>query len=277
MRISVLIPAWNEAAQLPGLVDSLLAQEGVSMEAVVVANGCTDATASIARSYCAQFAANGHSLAVLELARQSKPAALRAGDLALRGFPRAYVDADAKLSPSALVHVAAALDTDEPRLAAPRIRFATSEKKLRRLVSFLEKASPFADEVVGGGFYAVNRAGRCRWEDFPDLISDDGFVVSAFAGHERILVNSAWFQVRFPSEERLIPVLARWEVGLHELRRQTGRRPPGARPWRVALQVAKNPRTFPVALFWWRLRHEARRIAAHQSRRSATEWSRADG
>jgi 4,4'-diaponeurosporenoate glycosyltransferase len=47
--VSIVIPARNEAANLPRLLESLRAQEGLEMEWIVVDDHSTDATAEIAR------------------------------------------------------------------------------------------------------------------------------------------------------------------------------------------------------------------------------------
>jgi cellulose synthase/poly-beta-1,6-N-acetylglucosamine synthase-like glycosyltransferase len=52
MNVSILVPAHNEAANIEGLLDSLLAKEtslARVTEIVVVASGCTDGTADLAR------------------------------------------------------------------------------------------------------------------------------------------------------------------------------------------------------------------------------------
>jgi glycosyltransferase involved in cell wall biosynthesis len=52
MNVSVVVPAYNEAANILRLLDSLLAQEtkiARIVEIVVVASGCTDGTADVAR------------------------------------------------------------------------------------------------------------------------------------------------------------------------------------------------------------------------------------
>ena len=52
MNVSILVPAHNEARNIENLLDSLLAQETHDariIEIVVVASGCTDETAVLAR------------------------------------------------------------------------------------------------------------------------------------------------------------------------------------------------------------------------------------
>lgn len=51
-RFSVVVPAYNSEQTLPETLDSVLAQEFGDWECVVVDDGSTDSTASIAESYC---------------------------------------------------------------------------------------------------------------------------------------------------------------------------------------------------------------------------------
>jgi cellulose synthase/poly-beta-1,6-N-acetylglucosamine synthase-like glycosyltransferase len=53
-RVSVLIPARNEAANIAGCLDAALASIGCEVEVVVMDDGSTDATASIVQAYAAR-------------------------------------------------------------------------------------------------------------------------------------------------------------------------------------------------------------------------------
>src|SRR5262245_18389828 len=92
---SVVIPEHDEAPAIQRCVDALFTgcRQG-ELDVVVVCNGCSDATAALARS-------SGHPVRVIELGKASKPAALRTGDAAVSAFPRLYLDADVSLPGSA--------------------------------------------------------------------------------------------------------------------------------------------------------------------------------
>jgi glycosyltransferase involved in cell wall biosynthesis len=272
--IGIVVPAWNEAESLPRLLASLLAQADVTIDAVVAPNGCLDDTAAAALAFVDRFAARGHRLRVIPLAVASKPAALQAGDEALQGFPRAYIDADVVLSPTALRDVAATLETPEPRVAAPRIRFA-APADTAGLAAFVETLPPFADDVVGGGFYAVNPAGRARWGAFPDLVADDAFVLGRFAPAERRVVATAEFRCRFPGRDRLPDVLARWELGRLQLDR-AGLAAPGGGGWRALRAILARPGRWPLAGRWLALKRAARASARRRLADGDLHWSRAE-
>lgn len=272
-RFGVVIPAWNEAETLPATLASLLAQGDLVLDIAVVANGCEDATAAVARARAEAFAASGHRLRVVEIAQASKAAALRAGDAAITTLPRAYLDADVTLSPGALREAAAALDASDPRVVAPQLRF-DAPADTARLAAFVETSPPFSNDVVGGGFYAVNAAGRARWGEFPDLLADDAFVLGRFARSERRLFTKVEFRCRFPDRARLPAVLARWEFGRLQAIRAGARVPPGRRA-EALLRVLPRPGVWSRAWLWFHLKQTARAEAARRSQ-ADTGWSRAD-
>ncbi|MET8139616.1 glycosyltransferase [Sphaerisporangium sp. NPDC005288] len=86
---SVIIPAHNEARVIGRLLSRLLAEASKDeFDVVVVANGCDDDTASVAR---------GFGVRVVETPVPSKREALRLGDEAAAVHPRVYVDADIEM------------------------------------------------------------------------------------------------------------------------------------------------------------------------------------
>ena len=188
--ISVIIPASNEAGYLGACLEALFAscdESGapVAGQAIVVANGCRDATAEIARSYIGR--SGRWDLEVIERQEGSKPRALNAGDQAARYDLRAYLDADVQLSAPLISQIIATLAQSASPLYAsgtPRIPQPLSWTS-RAYARFWQKL-PFNRTVAPGyGFFAVNAAGRARWGAFPDLISDDTFVRLQFLPHER--------------------------------------------------------------------------------------------
>lgn len=55
-RVAILVPARNEAANIPGCLDAALAQRSVPVEVVVIDDGSTDGTAAIVRAAAARDA-----------------------------------------------------------------------------------------------------------------------------------------------------------------------------------------------------------------------------
>ena len=90
-RLSVVIPAFNEAQRLPGTLEKLrlhLDARGTPYELVVVDDGSSDATAEAAR------AARGPVELLRHAQNRGKGHAVRTGMLAARGELRLMTDAD---------------------------------------------------------------------------------------------------------------------------------------------------------------------------------------
>ena len=178
---SVVIPAHDEEAVVGRCLDALLedARPG-EFEVVVVANGCSDATARVARE-------RGGDVTVLDLPASGKVGALNAGDEAAHGFPRIYLDADVVLTTAAARAVVTALTEGGALVAAPRPTVDTSRSSL--LVAWhyqlWEQLPVLADGYVGSGVYAVSEEGHRRIAPFPDVVADDQYVRRRFLRAER--------------------------------------------------------------------------------------------
>ncbi|MBZ0137181.1 MAG: glycosyltransferase family 2 protein [Planctomycetes bacterium] len=89
VRLSVVIPAYNESTRLPAFLDSVLAWCGrhePSFEVIVVDDGSSDGTVTVARQ---------RDVRVISHERNAgKGAAVRTGMLAARGELRLFADAD---------------------------------------------------------------------------------------------------------------------------------------------------------------------------------------
>lgn len=116
--VSVIIPAHNEEAYLERTLEALRRQNYGWYEVIVVANGCTDSTAEIARGRC-------HRLIVLS--QKSLGVARNLGARMARGEILLFLDADTVLEPMALRRIAEAFT---PVCAAGTLRGAPDEDRL---------------------------------------------------------------------------------------------------------------------------------------------------
>ncbi len=94
MRLSFVIPAYNEERYLPACLESILAQTrdlGEDVEIIVVNNASSDRTREVALSY--------PGVTVVDEMRKGLPWARQAGFAASSGELIANVDADSRLTP----------------------------------------------------------------------------------------------------------------------------------------------------------------------------------
>lgn len=102
-KVSVIIPAYNAEAYLREAIDSALAQTGVDFEVILVDDGSTDGTASIARSY-------GERVIYHYRPNGGVAEALNTGISLARGEYVALLGADDLLKPESLAVRATTLD-----------------------------------------------------------------------------------------------------------------------------------------------------------------------
>ncbi|NBE06557.1 glycosyltransferase family 2 protein [Paragemmobacter ruber] len=220
--LSVIIAARNEAAYIDRCLQALAAQEDVAggVQVVVAANACTDATVALARAHAPAFAARGWTLAVLDLPQGGKLGALAAGEVAATGRALAYLDADVICDPPLLGQLARALDTPAPRYATGTLAVTRARSAITRAYARIWTRLPFVQGgAVGAGLFAMNRAGRARWGDWPAIISDDTFARLHFTPAERIEVPARYHWPMVEGMANLIRVRRRQDAGVHQIAR----------------------------------------------------------
>lgn len=218
--LTVLIPAHDEAARIDACLAALW--EGATVpggaQAIVIANGCRDDTASRARAHAARARAAGWTLEVIETAQPGKLNALNLGEAVARPGTRAYLDADVIVDSSLMAALAQALTCDAPRYASGRPRVAQASHRVTRAYARFWTGLPFfTARAPGFGVYAVNAAGRRRWSAFPPIISDDTFVRLHFAARERIEVAPGYVWPMVEGVRNLVRVRRRQDRGVHEI------------------------------------------------------------
>lgn len=216
--LSVIIPASNEAGYIGACLGAVFASRGLRGQVIVVANGCRDDTAAVARAMAAQ--AGGWHLQVIERAEGSKPAALNAGDAAAHHPTRVYLDADVTVSVGLLAALARVLDTDRPLYAGGTPRIPRADSAVTRAYARFWQGLPFNRSTAPGyGLFAVNEAGRARWGEFPRLISDDTFVRLQFTPDERVQVADVYDWPMIEGFSALTRVRRRQDAGVREIDR----------------------------------------------------------
>lgn len=215
LLISIVVPAYNEASVIGRCLDALLQDDRPGeVEILVVCNGCSDETAEIASSY-------GEPVRVIETAVPSKTHALNLADASATGFPRIYMDADVIVSRDSIRKIAASLDGGSVLAAAPRpvdVFLPETTWAVRAYYRFWGALPYIQDGMIAAGVYALSRDGRERFEAFPDLIADDGYVRLQFAPEERIQVTDAISRVVAPTSlTHLLKIRTRSRMGVMQL------------------------------------------------------------
>lgn len=244
---TVIIAAHNEEAVIGRGLTSLATAMSDGVLVVVVCNGCSDATAAVARRH--------PGVTVIELETASKAAALRAGDRLATAGPRLYLDADVVMTSRAVTDVLRFLDS-EPVLAGrppARFNYDGADALVRRWYSIRERLPSIQGTLWGAGVYALAPAGRARFDEFPDITSDDLFIDSLFAGHETAIIDTDPVIVRTPRRTAdLLRVLKRTYRTQHEVPTAEGLVSDGQRGQLgdLARLLRANPGELPNAILY---------------------------
>ena len=163
MRLSFVIPAYNEEAYLPGCIESILSQARDLIpfaEIIVVNNASTDKTREVASRY--------PEVRVVDEPRKGLTYARQAGFAASSGSLIANVDADCRLTSGWVANVLSAFN-DTPSLAAlsgPFVYYdlTPSRRLLVRIFYITAFATYFINRrilrvgsMVQGGNFVINR------------------------------------------------------------------------------------------------------------------------
>ncbi|POH63429.1 MULTISPECIES: WecB/TagA/CpsF family glycosyltransferase [Cryobacterium] len=211
---TIIIPAHNERATI-GRTLALIAPMAAlnQAEIIVVCNGCSDSTASVARRF--------PGVAVYDIETASKTAALNVGDAAAHAWPRLYLDADVAIEPTTVRAIFDSLGTGRILAARPEYTYDTTGASalVKSYYRARRRIPTNRDAVWGAGAYALNASGHGRFDRFPDVTADDSYVDSLFRSDEKVVVpTGSPVRVFTPrTVASLVAVLARQYRGVSEL------------------------------------------------------------
>lgn len=267
---SVILPAHQEEAHIRACLRALCDQSlvaGLRHEVIVVANGCTDATAGLARAMAADFAVAGWHYEVIETPVGNKIAAINLGETRATGGLRLYLDADVVVGPGMIAGLHAALSGPGARYAGACLRIPPPGSAVSAAYARFWQRMPFVrNGVTGAGLFAVNAQGRARWGAFPDVISDDGFVRLNFSPAERQRVEVPYFWPITEGFRPLVRVRRRQDAGTAQLERlfpelaqnASGDRPSRAQALRIGLADPVGFAVYAVVTAAVRMRRPSR-------------------
>ena len=210
---------------------------------------------------------------VIETSVASKSYALNLGDGAASGFPRLYLDADIRIEGRAVRQIVKTLEEGQYLAAAPAMHMDLSRANwfVRGYYRVWTKLPYTQEGFMGVGAYMLSEAGRRRFDRFPDIIADDGYIRVLFEPSERVVSRECVSVVVAPATLReLIKIKTRSRLGLFQLRRQFPdlfAREALSKRYDVALgETLRRPSLWPCALvnLWVNLvsRHRARQQMA---------------
>jgi glycosyltransferase involved in cell wall biosynthesis len=165
MRLSFVVPAYNEEAYLPACLESILAQTrslpAGQAEIIVVNNASTDRTREVALRF--------PGVTLVDEPRKGLTFARQAGFAAATGSLIANVDADSRLTPGWVAQVLSTFADAEQRYASPEQRLAASAPEQKRPLVALSGPILYYDltprqrvlvhifYLTAWGTYAINR------------------------------------------------------------------------------------------------------------------------
>jgi len=269
---SVIVPAHDEAALLGATLRALLSDvEAGALEVVVVANGCGDDTAALARSV--------PGVRVLEIAEASKAAAVAVGNEVARTFPRVHLDADCVIAGPDVLRLVRAVTEPGVLAAGPARRLDTAGASwwVRGYYRVWERLPGVRAGLYGRGVVALSAEGQRRVDGLPRVQSDDLAISEAFAPEERRVVPEAVVAIRVPRTARdLLRRRVRVATGNHQADRLGIRRPGSSTSPRTLARIARRePRLLPALTVFVTTALAARALAQGAVRRGDyTTWLR---
>ena len=273
--ISIVVPAHNESAVIARTLKPWVDGPGsADVSVIVICNGCSDETASVARRF-------GPTVRVIESEIASKTHALNLGDQNSHIFPRFYIDADILITLDFIRALARRLEQGDVLAVAP-----TPEPDLtgcswmvRQYFSVRSRLPSACQGIGGSGVYALSEAGRRRFTQFPDVIADDTYVRIQFKSEERETLTSVKSTI-FPARtiSRLIAVRTRACSGTREVARRFPQlcSNVGETNNRALIRLLKETRLWPGLAIYCYVNIIARCKAIVRSRIGAAVWQRDD-
>jgi len=215
---TIIVPAHNEASVIESCLNSIVNQTGVD-HIIVPCNGCTDNTVEIVK--------NKFPTAVcLDIKKPSKTNALNVAEEKARElgvtYPIFYIDADTQLSENCISKITQELSNSDTLLAAPTPIIDTSKSSwLVKKYYQIWVNLPYTKEgVIATCSYIITEKGRQRFEKFPAIINDDGYVRCHFKNSEISNITGTEIYIRAPQDIiSLIKIKTRARLGNMELSR----------------------------------------------------------
>jgi cellulose synthase/poly-beta-1,6-N-acetylglucosamine synthase-like glycosyltransferase/peptidoglycan/xylan/chitin deacetylase (PgdA/CDA1 family) len=152
VRVSVLVPAWNEAENIQATLRSILGNTRSPEEIIVINDGSTDQTEALARAVALS---RPKLIKVLSQENKGKAAALNAGIAAATGDILVMIDGDTVLDEGAIQKLVALFEDQEVGAVAGKIVPAAARTLVERFQEIEYVSGQNIDKVAFGRFGAV--------------------------------------------------------------------------------------------------------------------------
>jgi glycosyltransferase involved in cell wall biosynthesis len=250
------MPAFNEEAGIGHTLHALTESDdfGAGVQIVVAANGCSDRTAEVARSF---------GVRVVETAAASKTAALNAAGEIATGDVLIYMDADVPAGGALIRQLADAVSRPGIEAAVPRpvVDTTASTWPVRAYYAVNARLPVFRGRLFGRGIIALSARARSRFDRFPEITADDMFLDAIVAAGEKAEIDAPIRVVAPRTAGDLIRRVARSRDGNDEFWRFVDSAPagyglppdpvpgPSSTSW-LRNVVLRSPRLLPSAVVY---------------------------
>ncbi|MEX0287112.1 MAG: glycosyltransferase family 2 protein [Paracoccaceae bacterium] len=270
-RATILIPAHNEATVIGRTLWFLsrgLPQNVV--EVIVIANGCTDATATRARAAFPQAK-------VIETDRAGKCHALNLGYAAsTKGGPVICLDADLDVTSDSIRALIAPLTTGNAQAACGQMDVVTTHASpLVKAFYRGWRTNPYFAHGKFGGLFALSADCAARLFPLPQITADDEYIRRSVPARDIALVAGCTFTARAPATLRdLIRVRRRSIRGAQQVGKMGLSRPGPRRLPSMIRQALTTPSEAVPMLAFLAVMTWVRIALACEGRSAKTRWER---
>ena len=193
-KATILVPAHNEEAVIARTLWYL--SKGLRLDdfrVVVIANGCSDATAARARAVMPHAE-------VIETERRGKCHALNLGfEASCKSAPIVCLDADLDVTSESLAALLAPLKNGTALASCGKMEVITSESSAAvRAFYHGWRSNQYFSQGKFGGLFALSPEGAARVFPLPEIIADDEYIRRSFGGQEVAFVPDCSFLARAP-------------------------------------------------------------------------------
>jgi glycosyltransferase involved in cell wall biosynthesis len=211
---TIIIPAHNEEKIISNCLKPFIKNARLDdLEVIVVCNGCSDLTVNTVKKLSDKFVC-------LETDIPSKTHALNLGDEYATSYPRIYLDADIVISFDAVEAINTTLKNNIYATSLePKMDLSKSSWPVKAFYEIWLNLPYCKAGMIGSGLYALSEKGRSKFDQFPNIIADDGFVRCLFKDKERIVTKDHFASVSAPyTLSSLIKIRTRSRLGRYQLK-----------------------------------------------------------